>query len=184
MDHPHVGERHPCELRPPFEQPANLRVIIGFDCRDEVARGRALHIRLELGPALEPIGTRQHELSVVERERGATGATVVAVHFAAGIRRIGLRGLKQLFRLSLQLLEIGMVSERAGGKRSGHDELLPAKRFGHAPGVRSHGLKRGHRESLHVGAFESGGRCPSRGHGFALTRFAEYTVRCSVLGSS
>ena len=72
---------------------------------------------------------REHQLSLVERERCGIGAVVVRSHRREGIRVTGANGTNEFLRLSLQVIEAGMGRKRASADgRTGwvsHDELLP-----------------------------------------------------------
>jgi hypothetical protein len=59
----------------------------------------------------------------------------------------GAKCVEQLLGLSLELIDVGSIGERARGQRGAdHDELLPRPRLssGRTPGVRSLGQKRVH----------------------------------------
>ena len=75
----------------------------------------AIDERLQFWPAVEAVGTREHELSVVQREARAVRSLVVSVDLRHSVRVAGHIGLQQFLRLALELDEIGFVAQRAGG---------------------------------------------------------------------
>jgi hypothetical protein len=86
---------------------------------------------------------------VVEGKRGGVRVVIVRRDLGDSRRIAGAKRLEQFPGLTLQLIEIGTLGKRARWERaSGHDELLSRLRrsVSRAPGVRSLGQKRVHRD--------------------------------------
>ena len=60
-----------------FSIAADVVEVSGAHGVDEPPDRRALHERLELRPALEAVGAREHQLRVVQRERGRIRVAVM-----------------------------------------------------------------------------------------------------------
>jgi hypothetical protein len=85
------------------------------DRRCQARHRDAVDERLELRPARKAVGPRDHELGIVQRERGRVRAVNVRLDLAGGRRVTAGVGLEQFLGLPLQLIEVGAGSERACG---------------------------------------------------------------------
>ncbi len=122
--------------------------IAAADGLDQTADGDAVHKGLQLRPAVEAVRARHDELRVVEREGRWIGPLEMRVHFLRRGGISGAKGLEQFLGLPLELIEIGTVAKRTGGRcGTAHDELLFRLHQGSAAGpVSAHsGRKEGHR---------------------------------------
>jgi hypothetical protein len=129
----------------------------------------AIDERLQLGPAVESVRARQHQLRVVQREGRRFGDAIVGRHLGDRGRITGPKRVEQLFRLAFELIEMGTRRKRASG--GGHDELLSWPRVRACR--RPVSARSGRKEFIDMNcATVSGGLSPFRGHGGALLRCA------------
>ena len=114
----------------------------------EAADRHAVDERLQFGPALEAVGSRDHELGVVQREARGIRSVVLRVDLRRGVGFAGGKRLKQFLRLTFELDQVGFVAQRATGRvfPRGHREtpFVAAHSQQPAPGVRLLGQKRVH----------------------------------------
>ena len=118
VQHLKVGVRHPRQLRAGVQH--RPHVVERRRARTaSISRldGGAVDERLELRPALEPVGAREHELRVVQRERRRIGAVVVRVDLGDGGGVAADEACEQFLRLTFELIEIGSSRKRASRKR-------------------------------------------------------------------
>ena len=138
---------HVRQLGAGFEEGTRLLQIPVMDRLGESLHGGPVHISLELGPTVEAVAPRQHELGIVQGEFRRVGSPVVRVHLRDG-RSLPLgERLQQFLRLPLELIEIGVLAKLADGWSVMHNELLswPARLASAVvPGVRLLGQKRVH----------------------------------------
>ena len=120
------GDVHVDDLGTRLEHGLDAGRIAGTDRLDEARHGGAVHEGLQFRPALEPVGAGQHELRLVQRERGRVRSAIVSGDFADGVRAARAERREQFLGLPLQLMEVWTVGKRAGRRMGGHDELLPA----------------------------------------------------------
>ena len=113
------------ETRMVLEQSSQCRNVAGGRGDDDIPRlaavrgfqfdrlnrrappGEALDKRLELRPAVEAVGARDHELRVVQGKRVSVRATVVRLDLGDSIGDAGAKGVEQFFRLTFELVEMG-----------------------------------------------------------------------------
>ena len=121
-----LGDVHVDDLGTRLQQGLDAGRIAGTDRLDEARHGGAVDEGLQFRPALESVGAGQHELRVVQRERGRVRSAIVRGDLGdcVGIALAECR--EQFLGLPLQLMEVWTVGKRAGRRMGGHDELLPA----------------------------------------------------------
>ena len=120
------GGVHVDDLGTRLEHGLDAGRVAGTDRLDEARHGGAIHEGLQLRPALESVGAGQHELRVVQRERGRVRSAIVRGDLADGVGAARAKRREQFLGLPLQLMEVWTVGKRAGRRMGGHDELLPA----------------------------------------------------------
>src|SRR3954471_16589436 len=133
---------------------------------------------LQPGPAVEAVGARQYQLRVVQRERRRIDAAEVSLHLGdrGGVAQV--EGVEQFLRLAFELIENGTRRQAAGVRmgQAGHDELLSWPRV--RGGRRAVSARSGRKEFIERSiVVSSGGLSPVRGHGSALTRSAQNSMR-------
>jgi hypothetical protein len=128
-----IVDRHGCQLRARVEHGAHACQVAGPNRIVEAPQGYPIDVRFQARPACEPIGACDHELRVVQSERGPVRVVIVAADFGDGPGIAGAKRVEQFLRLPFELIEIGMLGEPASRERmQGHDELLPRLRVASA----------------------------------------------------
>jgi len=147
-----VVDRHTRELRTNLQHRANVVRVASAHGVDQPADCRAVHERLQFGPALEAVRARDNELGVVQRKCLRIGAMKLPVDLGA---LAFPEGFEKLLRLAFELLQVRSLRKSAAGEGlSRHDELLSGRQLAvHAPGVRSLGQKRVHRSHRFANRF-------------------------------
>ena len=92
----------------------------------------SVNIGFEFRPTVEPIRSREHQLRIVQGERGGVCVMEMRADFRDCIRFSRAKRLQQFLGLAFELFEIGLLTQGARGQGLIHNELLSI-----APGVRS-----------------------------------------------
>ena len=137
------------QLRARLEHRAHGREIACAHGISQPPDGDAVHIRLQLGPAVKSVRSREHELGVDAARTSRACAVVVGIHLRERVGVAGRECLQQLFGLAFELVEVGLCGQRADGRMlsAGMMSSFPGRALASAvaPGVRSLGQKRVHR---------------------------------------
>ena len=138
VQRPHFAAAQIDNLRASREEIAGRLEVAAFGGLVQPGRGDAVDGGLQLGPALEAIGPRQHELRVVKRERLGRGGAVIGLDLRHGFRRRRAVGFEQFLGLSFQLIEVGVLAHGASRRCEAHMSSFP----GRASGARAAGARR------------------------------------------
>jgi len=137
-----LGGFHVRQLRSRVDQRLHCREIVCANRLDETPNGRAVDVRLELGPAVESVRSRQHELRVVQLESFAICVAIARAHLRNGIGVAGAKRGEELFCLTPELVEHRIVATFSSDGRSpfrGHGGALNRLSYDSGKGLRLRG---------------------------------------------
>jgi hypothetical protein len=72
-------------------------------------------VSLQPAPAFEAIGSREHQLGVMQRKHCGVGIVVVGRDLCDSLCSPSNKRIQQFLRLTFELIEVGLLSETASG---------------------------------------------------------------------